>query len=332
MSSRVGIEDAASFNQSSGSNQTEADSWAPCRDYSIYPFLMVVYGLVFLIGSILNGFILKFYFCQAQQQASSTIMVYLKNLAAADFLLCLSIPLRITNYVSRSATVHLVHCNFGATAFYTNMYASILFMGFIAANRYLKIVRPRQTRVRQRVWAAHIVCTVTWVFLLTLMSAYIILSVHTQKPLTSIPNTLICELLHNDQHGLVLKFTHSCSAVIFLVVLISLLFFYYSTSRRVLLAQKKQPLSSSSTMLKKSHRNMLVLVSVFCFCFVPYHLVRLLHVFLSKNCTWSKVLHNLTELTVAVSVLNVCLDPLIYFIFCKAFRTQLTKRAVCTNP
>lgn len=62
-------------------------------------------------------------------------MVYLKNLAAADFLLCLSLPLRISHYASRSAAIHLLYCNLGASIFYINMYASILFMGYIAANR-----------------------------------------------------------------------------------------------------------------------------------------------------------------------------------------------------
>uniref|UniRef100_A0A3B5A8R5 P2Y purinoceptor 14-like n=1 Tax=Stegastes partitus TaxID=144197 RepID=A0A3B5A8R5_9TELE len=273
------------------------------------------------IGFFLNGFILRFYFCQAQQQASSTIMIYLRNLAAADFLLCLSLPLRIANYISKSNTLHLVHCNFGATALYVNMYASILFMGYIAAN-YLKIARPLQTHILQKARAAHVISAVTWGCLLTLMSAYIILSVYTQKPLTSIPSTPICKFLRSDQLHLLYKFIHSFSGIVFLVVLISLLFFYYSTSRRVLLAQKKHPESLGSKTLKKSHRNMLVLVCVFCLCFVPFHLVHPLRMFLRKNCRGENILHNLSELTILMSVLNVCLDPLIYFIFCKAFRAQ----------
>lgn len=87
------------------------------------------------VGLFLNGFTLKVYFCRGQQPTSSAVRVYLKNLAAADFLLSLSLPLRIANYASQSNNLRKVYCNFGASAFYLNMYTSILFMGYIAANR-----------------------------------------------------------------------------------------------------------------------------------------------------------------------------------------------------
>lgn len=87
------------------------------------------------MGLFLNGFTLRVYFCQNHQQPSSSVTIYLKNLAAADFLISLCLPIRITNYASSSVFLRQVYCNFGASAFYLNMYASILFMGYIAANR-----------------------------------------------------------------------------------------------------------------------------------------------------------------------------------------------------
>lgn len=83
----------------------------------------------------MNGFTLRVYFCSAQRQASSSVTIYLKNLAASDFLISLCLLLRIINYASNSVFIRQVYCNFGASAFYLNMYASILFMGYIAANR-----------------------------------------------------------------------------------------------------------------------------------------------------------------------------------------------------
>lgn len=91
------------------------------------------------VGLILNSFTVKVYFCQAQQQASNSVTIYIKNLAAADFLLCLCLPLRIANYTTNSVTFQQFYCQFGASAFYLNMYASILFMGYIAANRWAEL-------------------------------------------------------------------------------------------------------------------------------------------------------------------------------------------------
>ncbi|XP_060928622.1 P2Y purinoceptor 14-like [Limanda limanda] len=294
-------------------------------------FFMLVYSLLFLVGLLLNGFTLKVYFLRGQQQTTSSVTVYLKNLAASDFLISLCLPIRILHFASSSTPVRLVYCNFGSAAFYLNMYASILFMGFIAANRYLKIVHPLGTHILQTVRVARLVSTATWLFLLASSCSYIVLSLLTQEPSHSAPVTVSCEVLHSPQLSVFYKFIHSCSATIFLLVLISLVLFYYGTSRRLAQVQQRQPASSSSTKLAKSRRNMLVLVIVFCVCFVPYHLVRLPYAFLAKQCRWRQTFFYLKELSIMVSVLNVCLDPLIYFIFCKAFRAQLGTRRPLTS-
>ncbi|KAG8001693.1 P2Y purinoceptor 14, partial [Nibea albiflora] len=317
-----GVGVTPSFNQSSVSNSS-----TPCEqvDTSGLVFFMVIYSLMFLVGLILNGFTLKVYFCRPQQLTTSSMTIYLKNLAAADFMITLSLPIRIADYASSS--IHLVFCSFGVATFYMNMYASIMFMGYIAANRYLKIVHPLGTHILQKVRPAHIISTVTWVFLFASVSTFIILLFLTQnKELTSVQSTTRCDNLFSEQINLFFKIVYPISAAIFLFILVSLVFFYYSTSRRLSLAQQRQPASSSNKKLAKSRRNMLVLVSIFCVCFVPYHLVRLVYTFLSSQCSVSQVLFYLKELTIMVSALNICLDPLIYFIFCKAFRAQLGLR------
>ncbi|XP_008301438.1 P2Y purinoceptor 14-like [Stegastes partitus] len=309
-----------------GTNVTE-----PCdlANTSARFFFVVIYSLVFLVGLVLNGFTLRFYFCGSQQQSAGCVTIYLKNLAAADFLLSLCLPVKVAYYASDSIHIRLVYCNFGASAFYLNMYASILFMGYIAANRYLKIVHPLGTHVLQTVRAAHIVSMVTWGCLLAMTSIYVLVSLLTQQAPDSITNISRCDILHSPQLSLLYRIIHACSAAIFLLVLVSLVFFYRSISRRLSQAQERQPASSGSKKLAKSRRNMLVLVSVFCVCFVPYHLVRLPYAFrTSWWCSWNQVFYHLKELSIMVSVLNVCLDPLIYFIFCKAFRSQLSFRRV----
>ncbi|RXN14514.1 P2Y purinoceptor 14-like protein [Labeo rohita] len=104
--------------------------------------------MAFFLGHPLSR---KFSFvCQHEnQRVQSSIMVYMKNLAAADFFLCLCLPLRIAYNATYSITIRNIYCSFGATAFYINMYASILFMDIIAANRYLKIVRQLETHALQ---------------------------------------------------------------------------------------------------------------------------------------------------------------------------------------
>lgn len=136
---------------------------------------------------------------------------------------------------------------------------------------------------------------------------------HDQKP--------SCESLQSHELSVVYKFIHCVSFAVFAFVLISLVFLYWKTLQKIRQAQLSTQSVSGSHKFNKSKRNMLVLVVIFCVCFVPYHLVRLPYVF-SSDCTFN----TLKELTILLSVLNVCFDPLIYFIFCKAFRDRLRKK------
>lgn len=205
------------------------------------------------------------------------------------------------------------------------MYASIIFMAYIAANRYRKIVHPSGTV--QTVRTARIISVITWVILLAPTITFISFFISSKEPLTS----NYCVDSFNSSVSLLYKILHTFSAIIVLLVFISLVFFYYSISRRVLQAQQSQLASSGSEKLVKSRRNMLVLVSIFCVCFVPYHLVRLPYPFLRTNCSVVPVLYNLQEAAAMVSVFNVCLDPVVYFYLCKTFRAQVRKASRRTN-
>ncbi|XP_051718107.1 P2Y purinoceptor 14-like isoform X1 [Ctenopharyngodon idella] len=307
--------------------RTEPNSSCEFSKIPAHPVFIFAYLLVFLVSLVLNCITMRVYFC-TKHCIQSSVTVYMKNLAAADFFLCLCLPLRIANYTNSSVIMRNIYCSFGATAFYLNMYASILFMDFIAANRYLKIVRPLETHALQTVRTARHISAATWLSLLAMSSIYLILFLLTSWNLDQKPDKIGCEALHSPQLSLVYKITHSVSMVIFTFVLVSLIALYWGTLQKVRKAQLSTQTTSSNNKFRKSKRNMLVLVVVFCVCFVPYHLVRLPYAFIklqTKNCT-AQAFYVLKELTVLLSVLNACLDPFIYFIFCKAFRAQLNLR------
>ncbi|KAK7156845.1 hypothetical protein R3I94_006782 [Phoxinus phoxinus] len=312
-------------------NTTHTEENATCEFSRVrsHPVFICAYSLVFLISLVLNCITMRVYFC-THQTVQSSVTVYMKNLAAADFFLCLCLPLRIANYANSSEIMRNIYCSFGATAFYINMYASILFMDFIAANRYLKIVRPLETHSLQTVRTARHISAATWLSLSATSSIYLILFLLTSwgssRDHTS--EKIGCEAFHSPQLSVAYKITHSLSMVVFVFVLVSMIALYWGTLQKIRKIQLSTQTTSTSRKFRKSKRNMLVLVLVFCVCFVPYHLVRLPYAFIkpqAKLCT-AHAFYVLKELTVLLSVLNACLDPLIYFIFCKAFRAQLNLR------
>lgn len=169
------------------------------------------------------------------------------------------------------------------------------------------------------------VSAVTWIILSVVAGTYAIQAWATGLALPPGASRGSCDDLHSKKMDIYNQISHSCSAAIFLLVLVSLMCFYRSTSGRLAAAQRKQAASSRSWALAKARRNMLLLVVVFCLCFVPYHLVHLPYIFLRRRCDGAPALFYLKELSVMVSTFNICLDPLIYFIFCKAFRAKLSR-------
>ncbi|XP_027901113.1 P2Y purinoceptor 14-like [Xiphophorus couchianus] len=310
--------------EGANSSGTGQNKMCDSVETSYHPFLILIYCLLFLVGFSLNSFTLWFHCRGAHGQASKSWMIYLKHLTAADFLLCISLPLRIIHYARSSFTIHLLYCSIGSPLLYLNMSASILFMSYIAANRYMKIFYSSGTHFLVSSKASHIISMTTWVVLLTMITPYSILMLinRTSQP----PDHGTCGHLFTELIRPLYITSHAVAFIIFLSGLFSLVFFYYSTSRRVLQVQQAQLASSNSKKLMKSRRNMLVLVSVFCFCFVPYHIVRLPYVIRQGHC--SVVLYYLKEVGVLLSVFNIILDPLIYVFLCKEFRAQLNLKQI----
>ncbi|MCJ8740180.1 hypothetical protein PDJAM_G00055960 [Pangasius djambal] len=289
-----------------------------------HPFFILSYSTVCIVSLALNTITMRVYYCTALRFQSS-VTIYLKNLAAADFFLCLVLPLRIANYASKSTTMRHIYCNFGAAGFYLNMYASILFMDYIAANRYLKIAHPLETHALQTARAARCISIMTWTSLSAMALIYTVVFLSTSWGAGPNPHAIGCESLHSHQVNMVYKIIHCASALVFIFVLVSLILFYWGTVRTL----RHPPVQTQRChrKLSRSKRNMLVLVVVFCVCFVPYHIVRLPYAFLKpllQGCdTTAKSFYIMKEITVLLSVLNACMDPLIYFVFCKGFREQI---------
>ncbi|XP_077063568.1 putative G-protein coupled receptor 34 [Siphateles boraxobius] len=270
------------------------------------------YSLVFLISQVLNCFTMRVYFC-TNQRVQSSITVYMKNLATADFFITLSLLLRSVSYANNSEIMLNIYCSFtGAT-----VYASILFMDAIAVNKYLRIVRPLETNGLLTVRIArHIFCA-DWLSL-HISSIYLILILQNSRS----HDQELDRLTYGSKHSLQLSLSYtiiSCGAlVIFIFVLISLIILYWKTLQKLRQVQFSTQTPFNSQTFRNSKRNMLVLIVIFCVCFVPYYLMKLPSIFIKPllhDCSVLRVFHILKELANLFAVLNSSLDPVIYFLF-----------------
>uniref|UniRef100_A0A3Q4GIU4 G-protein coupled receptors family 1 profile domain-containing protein n=1 Tax=Neolamprologus brichardi TaxID=32507 RepID=A0A3Q4GIU4_NEOBR len=259
----------------------------------------------------------------------SSVTIFLKNLAAADFLISLCLPLRIMKYANiKSEIIRKVYCNFGASAFYLNMYE-------VAADTVESIVHPLGNHMLQKVRGAKITSILTWVFLITVTSSYILVSLTTEKPGNETLTKVSCDEMHSKELNVLYKIIHVFSATIFVTVLVCLVFFYYKTSRKLsLLRSRSDPKLWANA--RRVAASVAAVALAYVFSFVPYHVVRtpytLAQTKLITDCETKKRLFLGKESTLLLSVLHLCFDPLIFFYLNAPFRHTIRKLYLCAHP
>ncbi|KAG9278501.1 P2Y purinoceptor 13 [Astyanax mexicanus] len=283
-----------------------------------------LYGILFLAAIVLNCLAAWIFF---QIRSSSTFVVYLKNVVVADLLMTLTVPVKVLGDAGvGSITLRVFYCRYSAVLFYTTMYISILLLGLISLDRYLKIVRPFGKCALQRVGVGQAVCAGVWAVMVSLALPNVILS--NKEPSVSRSGRVKCSSLKSDlglrwHEG----FNYLCQ-VVFWGTLGLMAVCYTFISQRVYKSYRASK-SSSGTASRRTKSKVFVVVGVFFVCFAPFHLARVPYTLTqtrgtSAHCWAQNQLYFAKEITLWLSATNTCLDPLIYVFLCRVFRRKLT--------
>ncbi|NWW74541.1 P2Y13 protein, partial [Climacteris rufus] len=317
-----------SANTSSVGNSSGAAS-APCqRDTTVTRLLFpVLYTLLFLLGLLLNS-LACWAFCHIP--STSTFIVYLKNILVSDFIMTLMLPLKIlTDSGLGPWQLKALVCRFSAVIFYDTMYISIVLLGLIAFDRFLKIVRPFGKFWVQNLTSAKILASLVWLFFLVLSLPNMILS---NQPATP-QSVRKCASLKSS---LGLKWHEAVNYIcqfIFWTVLILMLLFYTIIAKKVYESYvKTQQKGNKST--KRIKGKVFIIFTVFFLCFAPFHFSRVPYTLSQTGarmeCRLQNQLFVAKESTLWLAATNVCMDPLIYLLLCKPFVEKVLYRRVKT--
>ncbi|XP_068568091.1 P2Y purinoceptor 13-like [Cebidichthys violaceus] len=295
------------------------------RDTSVTAVVFpCLYSILFIVALILNSLTAWIFF---SIPSSSTFVVFLKNVVVADLLMTLTIPLKVLSDAGvGSWRVRAFYCQYSAVLFYITMYISILLLGLISLDRYLKIVRPFGKCALQQVRVGQVLSATVWAVMLSLALPNVILS--DQLPQFS-GGRLKCTSM-KSKAGILWHegFSYFCQ-VVFWGTLALMVVCYTFISRKVYESYKASK-SSSQASSRRTKAKVFVVVGVFFICFAPYHFVRVPYTLTQIGSTAShcQALYIAKETALWLSTTNVCLDPLIYVFLCKVFRKRLTA-AIC---
>lgn len=297
----------------------------PCTSFGLSSIIFIcLYLLIFMAGLLLNSMALWVFF--QVRMRKRTFMLYLRNMAVADLLMTLTLPVNVLIEAKVApAWLNAISCKYTAVLFYCCMYSSILFLGLVALDRYLKIVRPFGGKCGACLYSYSFtvaMAAMVWLTMTALSLPNTILTNHTIPENMSNCAELKSEL-GKKWHGVVIY----NNILIFFLVLITLLTCYMSIYRHIHRSMAQFIIVGDTNPRKaKKGQNILVLLVVFFVCFVPYHLCRIPF---TKNQTdgvqMGLSLMNGKKATLLLATFNVCLDPIIYFLMCKSFRSKLSQ-------
>uniref|UniRef100_A0A3B4XDB9 G-protein coupled receptor 20-like n=1 Tax=Seriola lalandi dorsalis TaxID=1841481 RepID=A0A3B4XDB9_SERLL len=276
--------------------------------YAVWVSLMVCNCLMLVVGVVLNSLAL-YVFCGASTHPSASV-VYTINLAVADLLVALSLPARIALYHSGGSCVA---CSYVHTfSYFVNMYCSILFLTSICVDRYLAVVHVSSTLHRWRTTgAARCVSATVWFIAVVVTYSF---QVKMQRGTFKCCLSSSCVLLPALFYLTILEFLLPLLAVVGFTLRVAC----FLSSTHGLMPQQ------SRARRARAIRLLATVLVVFTVCFTPFHIRQVLVYFRVKvggEGLGQGAGHVLAyHITVTLSSLNSCLDPVVYCFVTDSFK------------
>ncbi|NXM68755.1 GPR34 protein, partial [Serilophus lunatus] len=308
------------------SNQTNATTNAlenqnnascPLEDNSLSLTLIVFYSIIFVVGLVGNLIALFAFLCIHQKRNS--IQVYLLNVAVADLLLIFCLPFRILYHVKNTWKFGRILCKTVGTLFYMNMYISIVLLGLISLDRYIKINksvrRPKMLSTPRSIQ----ICCIVWTIALTGFIVVVAPSFYDSED----RNSTQCFHYRSKHKAKTEAILNYITVIIFWIVFFLLVLSYVKIAKNLLKISRRRSNFPNAGKYTKTARNSFIVLIIFTICFVPYHMFRFIYItsqLQTPSCYWMEVIHKCNEVMLIFSSFNSCLDPVMYFLMSRSVR------------
>ncbi|CAB1452240.1 unnamed protein product [Pleuronectes platessa] len=262
-----------------------------------------VHSIIFILGFVGNSLVIVTY--AFYKRTKSMTDVYLLNVAIADLLFVVSLPLIVYNEMW-SWSMGPVACKLLRGSYSVNLYSGMLLLACISTDRYIAIVQARRSFRLRTLPHSRLICTVIWTFAFLL----------------SFPTFYFYHRFENDNTALTTKVAVPSTqlAVGFFLPLLIMTVCYTAIIVKLLSVRNFQR--------HKAVRVVLAVVLVFVACHLPYNIVLLYNtaiMFQQQKCEESDSLKVAETLTQTIAYLHCCLNPVLYAFVGVKFRNHFRR-------
>ncbi|XP_009993958.1 PREDICTED: C-C chemokine receptor type 6 [Chaetura pelagica] len=284
-------------------------------------FLPVSYSLICIIGLVGNVFVVMTF--ALYERAKSMTDVYLFNMAIADILFVLTLPLWAVYYAADKWIFGDFLCKMTKGIYAINFSCGMLLLAFISMDRYIAIVQATKSfKLRARTLAhSKLICLVVWVSSILISTSSFL---YNESYTFSNETKEVCDQRFDKMsESKVLK-----SLLLFLQVgfgfFIPFMFMLFCYTFIVKSLQQAQNSNKN-----KAIRVIVLIVAVFLVCQVPYNIVLLVTAInmgkVGKSCENDKIMSYAKYSTETIAFLHCCLNPVLYAFIGVKFRSYFVK-------
>ncbi|KAF3692866.1 P2Y purinoceptor 3 [Channa argus] len=290
--------------------------------------LPAVYTIVFLLGLPLNAaVILKIWKTRPNLSKNN---IYMLNLAIADLLYVMSLPLLIYNYGSHDYwPFGEFACKLVRFQFYSNLHGSILFLTCISVQRYVGICHPfaiwHKQGGRRMAWC---ICGGVWLVVVLLCApTFHFAATGIQR------NRTVCYDLSTPARSVDYYPYGMCLTFLgFLLPFMGVMVCYCRMAHILCRPVLYQGVSmATGEKREKAVRMIIVVVTVFCISFLPFHLTKTMYLVIrtlpGAPCETRNLFSVIYKCTRPFASMNSFLDPILFYFTQPRYRRS-TRRFV----
>lgn len=273
---------------------------------------LVIFAVVFLVGVPGNIMVLWVTGTEVRRAVNA---IWFLNLAMADLLSCLALPVLFVTIL------HHNHWYFGGAAchilpalYLLNLYASILLLAAISADRFLLVSNPIWCQNYREATLAWVACAVAWVLALMLtIPSFLFRKVHVEY----YPPKTECVVSYNHNSSQERAVATIRLSVGFLCPLVILTICYTFLLIRAW--------SRSATRSTKTLKVVVAVVASFFVLWLPYQVSGMVLSFFPREHHLYRGASRFDALCISIAYVNSCINPIIYVVAAQGFHARLLK-------
>ncbi|XP_031171690.1 C-C chemokine receptor type 6a [Sander lucioperca] len=293
-----------------------------------------VHSIICILGFVGNSLVIITY--AFYKRTKSMTDVYLLNVAIADLLFVLLLPLIVYNELS-AWPMGPVACKLLRGSYSVNLYSGMLLLACISTDRYIAIVQARRSFRLRSLAYSRVICTIVWASAVLLSvpdfyfyhwyepshSVIMFMEEDEVEELMNMPPQYVCEFRFVDKNtafNAKMAVPSTQLAVGFILPLLVMVFCYSAIIVTLLKARNFQR--------HKAVRVVLAVVAVFIVCHLPYNITLLYNIanmFKLQSCEDSDILKVALTVTQTIAYLHCCLNPVLYAFVGVKFRNHFMR-------